>query len=83
MDGPPGRQAKPCQQTRSGAGRCTPACRPGSPELSKSYMDMASKLLTFTFALTHGVKGHTLASERSAAADTDQALLGRRRCAQL
>ena len=45
MDGPPGRQAKPCQQTRSGAGRCTPACRPGSPELSKSYMDMASKLV--------------------------------------
>ena len=25
------------------------ACGPGSPELSKSYMDMASKLLTFTF----------------------------------
>ena len=25
------------------------ACGPGSPELSKSYMDMASKLFTFTF----------------------------------
>ena len=24
-------------------------CGPGYPELSKSYMDMASKLLTFTF----------------------------------
>ena len=29
------------------------ACAPGHPELSKSYMDMASKLLfTFTFTLT-------------------------------
>ena len=28
------------------------ACGPGSPELSKSYMDMASKLFTFTFAFT-------------------------------
>ena len=25
------------------------ACGPGHPELSKSYMDMASKLFTFTF----------------------------------
>ena len=25
------------------------ACGPGSPELSKSYMDMASKLFAFTF----------------------------------
>ena len=25
------------------------ACGPGSPELSKSNMDMASKLFTFTF----------------------------------
>ena len=28
------------------------ACAPCSPELSKSYMDMASKLLTFTFTFT-------------------------------
>ena len=28
------------------------ACGPGHPELSKSYMDMASKLFTFTFTLT-------------------------------
>ena len=28
------------------------ACGPGSPELSKSYMDMASKLFTFTFTST-------------------------------
>ena len=28
------------------------ACGPGSPELSKSYMDMASKLFTFTFTFT-------------------------------
>ena len=28
------------------------ACGPGHPELSKSYMDMASKLLTFTFTHT-------------------------------
>ena len=28
------------------------ACGPGHPELSKSYMDMASKLFTFTFPLT-------------------------------
>ena len=27
------------------------ACDPGSPELSKSYMDMASKLFTFTFTM--------------------------------
>ena len=27
------------------------ACGPGSPELSKSCMDMASKLFTFTFFL--------------------------------
>ena len=27
------------------------ACGPGPPELSKSYMDMASKLITFTFTL--------------------------------
>ena len=27
-------------------------CGPGSPELSKSYMDMASKLFTFTFTFT-------------------------------
>ena len=26
-------------------------CGPGYPELSKSYMDMASKLFTFTFTL--------------------------------
>ena len=25
------------------------ACGPGYPDLSKSYMDMASKLFTFTF----------------------------------
>ena len=31
------------------------ACGPGSPELSKSYMDMASKLLTFTFTFTSRV----------------------------
>ena len=30
----------------------TMACGPGSPELSKSYMDMASKLFTFTFTFT-------------------------------
>ena len=30
------------------------ACGPGSPELSKSYMDMASKLFTFTFTLARG-----------------------------
>ena len=29
------------------------ACGPGSPELSKSYMDMASKLFTFTFTPPH------------------------------
>ena len=29
------------------------ACGPGSPELSKSYMDMASKLFTFTFTFTY------------------------------
>ena len=29
------------------------ACGPGSPELSKSYMDMASKLFTFTFTFTN------------------------------
>ena len=28
------------------------ACGPGYPELSKSYMDMASKLFTFTFTFT-------------------------------
>ena len=28
------------------------ACGPGSPELSKSYMDMGSKLFTFTFTYT-------------------------------
>ena len=28
------------------------ACGPGHPELSKSYMDMASKSLTFTFTFT-------------------------------
>ena len=28
------------------------ACRPGYPELSKSYMDMASQLFTFTFTFT-------------------------------
>ena len=28
------------------------ACGPGSPEVSKSYMDMASKLFTFTFTFT-------------------------------
>ena len=28
------------------------ACGPGHPELSKSYMDMASKLFTFTFTFT-------------------------------
>ena len=27
-------------------------CGPGHPELSKSYMDMASKLFTFTFTCT-------------------------------
>ena len=30
------------------------ACGPGSPELSKSYLDMASKLFTFTFAYAGG-----------------------------
>ena len=30
----------------------TLACGPGSPELSKSYMDMASKLFIFTFTFT-------------------------------
>ena len=29
-------------------------CSPGHPELSKSYMDMASKLFTFTFKFTCG-----------------------------
>ena len=29
------------------------ACGPGHPELSKSYMDMASKLFTFTFTCVH------------------------------
>ena len=34
------------------------ACGPGHPELSKSYMDMASKLFTFTFTFTqHGQPG--------------------------
>ena len=28
------------------------ACGPGSPELSKSYMDMARQLFTFTFTWT-------------------------------
>ena len=28
------------------------ACGPGHPQLSKSYMDMASKLFTFTFTFT-------------------------------
>ena len=28
------------------------ACCPGSPQLSMSYMDMASKLFTFTFTFT-------------------------------
>ena len=30
------------------------ACGPGSPELSKSNLDMASKLFTFTFTFTLG-----------------------------
>ena len=29
------------------------ACGPSHPELSKSYVDMASKSFTFTFACTH------------------------------
>ena len=28
------------------------ACGPGSPELSKAYLNMASELFTFTFTLT-------------------------------
>ena len=41
------------------------ACGPGSPELSKSYMDMAialaySKLFTFTFTFTHMISAGNL-----------------------
>ena len=40
----------PCSCLRGVSRWFTPlACGPGSPELSKSYMDMASKLFTFTF----------------------------------
>ena len=43
------------------------ACGPGSPELSKSYMDMASKLFTFTFTFTSapGQKAHGMPEEPS------------------
>ena len=45
-----------CVQLSGGVSRWfTPlACGPGHPELSKSYMDMASKLFTFTFTFTGG-----------------------------
>ena len=36
------------------------ACGPGSPELSKSYMDMASKLLTFTSHLQRKTRDHAI-----------------------
>ena len=47
-----------CVQLSEGASRwCTPlACGPGHPELSKSYMDMASKLFTFTLHLPTGTR---------------------------
>ena len=35
------------------------ACGPGSPELSKSDSDMASKLFTFTFTQTHNLSALT------------------------
>ena len=43
-----------CVQLSEGVSRWfTPlACGPGSPELSKSNLDMASKLFTFTFTFT-------------------------------
>ena len=43
-----------CVQLSEGVSRWfTPsACSPGHLELSKSYMDMASKLFTFTFTFT-------------------------------
>ena len=37
---------------------CT-SCGPGSPELSKSYMDMASKLFTFTFTFYISASAHS------------------------
>ena len=41
------------QLSEGGSRRFTPlACGPGHPELSKSYMDTASKLFTFTFTFT-------------------------------
>ena len=54
-----------CVQLSEGVSRWfTPlACGPGHTELSKSYMDMASKLFTFTFTFTstlrHGLTSST------------------------
>ena len=55
------------------------ACGPGYPELSKSYMGMASKLFTFTFtftrcgALLRPVASH--ARHRDAAMTADRAVI--------
>ena len=38
------------------------ACGPGSPELSKSYMDMASKLFTYLHIYTSRPSVHTVKS---------------------
>ena len=54
-----------------------PACGPGSPELSKSNLDMASKLFTFTFIFTYAIP--TLA--QNAQYSTVNSL--RRLCSQL
>ena len=42
------------------------ACGPGSLELSKSYMDMASKLFTFTFTFTLRDSGAAMDKRRVA-----------------
>ena len=47
------------------------ACGPGSPELSKSYMDMASKLFTFTFKFTQDTTAEFDWQLRLAAAGRD------------
>ena len=62
------------------------ACGPGHPELSKSYMDMASKLFTFTFTFTrvrmrfrHAPPA--AANRRAARMLSDQCLVARERLA--
>ena len=50
-----------CSCMRGVSGWFTPlACGPGFPELSKSYMDMASKLFTFTFTFTCPPRMHCM-----------------------